>query len=49
MGDAVAFAKDEIIDRMYLDAGCMKGNYSGRAIVRSAQPKDRKRRPGLDF
>jgi uncharacterized protein YegJ (DUF2314 family) len=49
MGDTVAFAKDEIIDWMYLDAGCMKGNYSGRAIVRSAQPKDRKRRPGLDF
>ena len=49
MGDTVAFAKDEIIDWMYLDAGCMKGNYSGRAIVRSAQPKDRKRRPGLNF
>jgi uncharacterized protein YegJ (DUF2314 family) len=43
MGDTVAFAKDEIIGWMYLDAGCMKGSYSGRAIVRSAQPKDRKR------
>ena len=52
MGDTVTFVKNEIVDRMYLDAGRMKGNHTARAILRSALPRDRKafmRRLGLDF
>jgi uncharacterized protein YegJ (DUF2314 family) len=52
MGDTVTFVKNEIVDWMYMDAGTMKGNYSARAILRSALPRDReafKRRFGLDF
>lgn len=52
MGDTVAFTRGDIVDWMYIDAGKMKGNYSARAILRSALPQDReafKRRFGLDF
>jgi uncharacterized protein YegJ (DUF2314 family) len=52
MGNTVAFVRNEIVDWMYMDAGTMKGNYSARAILKSAPPKDRKafkRRFGLDF
>ena len=38
MGDTVTFVKNEIVDRMYLDAGRMKGNHTARAILRSALP-----------
>ena len=52
MGDTVAFTRGDIVDWMYMDAGRMRGNYSARAILRSAPPQDRqafKRRFGLDF
>ena len=52
MGDTVAFTEDEIMDWMYMDAGTMMGNYSARAILKSALPQDRevfKRWFGLDF
>jgi uncharacterized protein YegJ (DUF2314 family) len=52
IGDTVTFTENEIVDWMYMDDGRMMGNYSARAILRSAQPKDReafKRRFGLDF
>ena len=52
MGDTVAFTRRDIVDWMYMDAGMMRGNYSARAILRSAPPQDRqafKRRFGLDF
>ena len=52
MGDTIAFAKRDIVDWMYMDAGRMRGNYSARAILRTALPRDRaafKRRFGLDF
>ena len=52
MGDTVSFIRNEIVDWMYMDAGTMKGNYSARATLKSAPPKDRKafkRRFGLDF
>jgi uncharacterized protein YegJ (DUF2314 family) len=52
MGDTIAFARRDIVDWMYMDAGVMRGNYSARAILRSALPQDRqafKRRFGLDF
>ena len=52
MGDTVSFIKNEIVDWMYMDGGKMQGNYSARAILKSAPPKDRnvlKRRFGLDF
>jgi len=37
---------------MYTDAGVTKGNYSARAILKAALPRDRaafKRRFGLEF
>ena len=37
---------------MYMDAGVTKGNYSARAILKAALPRDRsafKRRFGLEF
>jgi hypothetical protein len=37
---------------MYMDEGFMKGNFSARAILKAALPRDRaafKRRFGLDF
>lgn len=52
MGDTVSFVRNEIVDWTYMDAGQMKGNYSARAILKSAPPQDRnafKRRFGLDF
>jgi uncharacterized protein YegJ (DUF2314 family) len=52
MGDTASFIKNEIVDWMYINAGKMKGNYSARAILKSAPPKDRnaiKRRFGLDL
>lgn len=52
IGDTIAFRKNEIVDWMYVDAGRMHGNYSARAILKSAPPRDRdafKRRFGLDF
>jgi uncharacterized protein YegJ (DUF2314 family) len=51
-GDTIAFGKRDIVDWMYMDAGEMKGNYSARAILMAAFPRDRaafKRRFGLDF
>jgi len=51
-GDTVTFGKHDIVDWMYMDAGVMKGNYSARAILRAALPRDRaafKRRFGLEF
>jgi uncharacterized protein YegJ (DUF2314 family) len=51
-GDTIAFGKRDIVDWMYLDAGLMKGNYSARAILKAALPRDRaafKRRFGLEF
>jgi uncharacterized protein YegJ (DUF2314 family) len=50
-GDTIAFGKHDIVDWMYLDAGVVKGNYSARAILKSALPRDRaafKRRFGLE-
>ena len=52
MGDTVSFVKNEIVEWMYMDEGTMKGNYSARAFLKSAAPKDReafRRRFGLDF
>ena len=51
MGDTVTFVRRDIVDWMYMDAGRMRGNYSARAILRTALPQDRqafKRRFGLD-
>jgi len=51
MGDTITFTKRDIVDWMYMDAGMMRGNYSARAILRTALPHDRaafKRRFGLD-
>src|SRR5512144_3087911 len=51
-GDTIAFGKRDIVDWMYMDAGTMKGNYSARAILKAALPRDRaafKRRFGLEF
>jgi len=50
-GDTIAFSKHDIVDWMYMDAGMMKGNYSARAILKAALPRDRaafKRRFGLE-
>jgi uncharacterized protein YegJ (DUF2314 family) len=52
MGDTITFVRSDIVDWMYMDAGRMRGNYSARAILRTALPQDRqafKRRFGLDF
>ena len=52
MGDTITFVRRDIVDWMYMDAGRMRGNYSARAILRTALPQDRqafKRRFGLDF
>jgi uncharacterized protein YegJ (DUF2314 family) len=52
MGDTITFTRRDIVDWMYMDAGKMRGNYSARAILRTALPQDRaafKRRFGLDF
>lgn len=51
-GDTIAFGKRDIIDWMYMDAGAINGNYSARAILKTALPRDRaafKRRFGLEF
>ena len=51
-GDTITFGKRDIVDWMYMDAGMMKGNYSARAILKAALPRDRaafQRRFGLDF
>jgi uncharacterized protein YegJ (DUF2314 family) len=51
-GDTIAFGNRDIVDWMYKDAGVIKGNYSARAILRTALPRDRtdfKRRFGLEF
>jgi uncharacterized protein YegJ (DUF2314 family) len=51
-GATIAFGKRDIVDWMYTDAGMMKGNYSARAILKAALPRDRaafKRRFGLEF
>jgi uncharacterized protein YegJ (DUF2314 family) len=50
-GDTLAFGKRDIVDWMYMDAGVMKGNYSARAILKAALPRDHaafKRRFGLE-
>ena len=52
IGATVTFIEAEIIDWLYMDAGTMMGNYSGRAALKSALPQDReafKRQFGLDF
>ena len=52
MGCTVTFARSEIVDWMYMDAGTMKGNFSARAIFKSSLPQDReafRRQFGLDF
>jgi len=52
IGDTITFTELEIMDWMYMDAGTMMGNYSVRALLKSALPQDReafKRRFGLDF
>jgi uncharacterized protein YegJ (DUF2314 family) len=51
-GDTITFGKRDIVDWMYTDAGVTKGNYSARAILKAALPRDRaafKRRFGLEF
>ncbi len=51
-GDTITFGKRDIVDWMYMDAGVMRGNYSARAILKAALPRDRaafKRRFGLEF
>ena len=51
-GDTIAFGKRDIVDWAYVDAGVVKGNYSARAILRAALPRDLaafKRRFGLEF
>jgi uncharacterized protein YegJ (DUF2314 family) len=40
-GDTVTFNTDDIVDWMFIDAGIMKGNYSARAILKSALRQDR--------
>ena len=50
--DTITFGKRDIVDWMYMDAGVTKGNYSARAILKAALPRDRsafKRRFGLEF
>jgi uncharacterized protein YegJ (DUF2314 family) len=41
IGDTIAFRKNEIVDWVYMDAGRMHGNYTARAFLKSASPKDR--------
>ena len=51
-GNTITFGKRDIVDWMYMDAGVTKGNYSARAILKAALPRDRsefKRRFGLEF
>jgi uncharacterized protein YegJ (DUF2314 family) len=51
-GDTITFGRHDIVDWMYTDAGVIKGNYSARAILNTALPRDRaafKRRFGLSF
>ena len=51
-GDTITFGKRDIVDWIYMDAGVTKGNYSARAILKAALPRDRaafKRRFGLEF
>jgi len=50
-GDTIAFGKCDIVDWAYVDAGVVRGNYSARAILKTALPRDRaefKRRFGLE-
>jgi uncharacterized protein YegJ (DUF2314 family) len=52
MGDTVTFTEPKIVDWMYMDGRRMLGNYSARAMLKSAPPQDReafRRRFGLDF
>jgi uncharacterized protein YegJ (DUF2314 family) len=51
-GDTVTFGRHDIVDWVYMDAGVMKGNYSARAILKAALPRDSavfKRRFGPEF
>jgi uncharacterized protein YegJ (DUF2314 family) len=51
-GGTITFGKRDIVDWTYTDAGVTKGNYSARAILKTALPRDRaafKRRFGLEF
>ncbi len=51
-GDNISLTEIEIVDRMYLDNGAMKGNYSARAMLKSAPREEQdgfKIRFGLDF
>ena len=51
-GDTLTFGRHDIVDWVYMDAGVMKGNYSARAILKAALPRDRAafmRRFGLEF
>jgi uncharacterized protein YegJ (DUF2314 family) len=51
-GDRITFTEHEIVDWMYMEAGKMHGNYTARAILKSASPEEREefqRRFGLDY
>ena len=51
-GGTIAFGKRDIVDWVYTDDGVTRGNYSARAILKAALPRDRaefKRRFGLEF
>jgi uncharacterized protein YegJ (DUF2314 family) len=51
-GDNISFTEIEIVDWMYLDNGAMKGNYSARAMLKSAPREEQdgfKIRFNLDF
>ena len=50
-GDKITFTESEIVDWMYMDGGAMKGNYSARALLKSAPASEReafRKRFGLD-
>ena len=52
IGDQISFTEIEIVDWMYMDNGAMKGNYSARAMLKSApreQQEAFKKRFGLDL
>ena len=52
MGDQITFTLNEIVDWTYIERGKTKGNYSARAILKSAPPAERDafgKRFGLDL
>ena len=51
LGQTITFARDEIVDWMYMDGGKMKGNYTACALLKSASKQEVdefKKRFGLD-